>query len=129
MMLGRAAGGAVRLAAATDHVGPRCCASVARRHAASMSVLSITTWSILTSRGILLDEPTAALSPALVLQVLGLIQSLLNLGIAALVVEQRARQSLDISDRVIFSAAAVMTGAARALLADDQMTRHYLGRA
>jgi branched-chain amino acid transport system ATP-binding protein len=80
---------------------------------------------------ILLDEPTAALSPALVLQVLKLIQTLPGLGSAALVVEQRARQSLDISDRgyILDSGRIVMSGEAKALLADEQMTKHYLGRA
>jgi branched-chain amino acid transport system ATP-binding protein len=80
---------------------------------------------------ILLDEPTAALSPALVLQVLKLIQTLPGLGSAALVVEQRARQSLDISDRgyILDSGRIVMSGDAKALLADEQMTKHYLGRA
>jgi branched-chain amino acid transport system ATP-binding protein len=80
---------------------------------------------------ILLDEPTAALSPALVLQVLKLIQTLPGLGSDALVVEQRARQSLDISDRgyILDSGRIVMSGDAKALLADEQMTKHYLGRA
>lgn len=80
---------------------------------------------------ILLDEPTAALSPALVLQVLKLIQTLPGFGSAALVVEQRARQSLDISDRgyILDSGRIVMSGDAKALLADEQMTKHYLGRA
>jgi branched-chain amino acid transport system ATP-binding protein len=79
---------------------------------------------------VLLDEPTAALSPALVTQVLDLIRSLPNLGIAALVIEQRARQSLEISDRgyILDSGRIVLTGDAKALLADDQMAQHYLGR-
>ncbi|MGE8943128.1 ABC transporter ATP-binding protein [Leptospira interrogans] len=80
---------------------------------------------------ILLDEPTAALSHALVLQVFKLIQTLPGLGSAVLVVEQRARQSLDISDRgyILDSGRIVMSGEATALLADEQMTNHYLGRA
>jgi branched-chain amino acid transport system ATP-binding protein len=80
---------------------------------------------------ILLDEPTAALSPAIVLKVLNLIRTLPSLGIAALVVEQRARQSLEISDRgfILDSGRIVMTGAAPTLLADPKMAQHYLGRA
>ncbi|MGO4816169.1 ABC transporter ATP-binding protein, partial [Cupriavidus sp. 2MCAB6] len=48
-----------------------------------------------------------------------------------LVVEQRARQSLEISDRgyILDSGRIVLTGAAKALLADEQMARYYLGRA
>jgi branched-chain amino acid transport system ATP-binding protein len=80
---------------------------------------------------ILLDEPTAALSPALVEQVLGLIQGLPALDIAALVVEQRARQSLDISDRgyILDSGRIVLSGSAKDLLADEKMAHYYLGRA
>ncbi|WP_406857147.1 ABC transporter ATP-binding protein [Alsobacter sp. KACC 23698] len=79
----------------------------------------------------LLDEPTAALSPALVEQVLALISSLPDLGIAALVIEQRARQSLAISHRgyILDSGAIVLSGAASALLNDETMARYYLGRA
>ncbi len=79
---------------------------------------------------ILLDEPTAALSPALVTQVLELVRGLPKLGIAALIVEQRARQSLEISDRgyILDSGRIVMAGAAAALLADEQMARLYLGQ-
>ncbi|MDB5560295.1 MAG: livF 5 [Enterovirga sp.] len=79
----------------------------------------------------LLDEPTAALSPALVRQVFELIVSLPAHGVAALVVEQRARQSLEISDRgyILDSGRIVLDGAARELLGNDQMAKHYLGRA
>lgn len=79
---------------------------------------------------ILLDEPTAALSPALVMQVLDLIRTLPGHGIAAFVVEQRARQSLEISDRgyILDSGRIVLTGEARALLEDEQMAHYYLGR-
>lgn len=80
---------------------------------------------------ILLDEPTAALSPALVEQVLGLIRALPALDIAALVVEQRARQSLEISDRgyILDSGRIVLEGSAKTLLADEKMAQYYLGRA
>ena len=79
----------------------------------------------------LLDEPTAALSPALVRQVFDLIRSLPSHGVAALIVEQRARQSLEISDRgyILDSGRIVLHGAARELLGNDQMAKHYLGRA
>jgi branched-chain amino acid transport system ATP-binding protein len=79
---------------------------------------------------LLLDEPTAALSPNLAAQVFGHIRRLPEMGVAALVVEQRARQSLEISDRgyIIDSGRIVMQGAAAALLADDRMADLYLGR-
>ena len=80
---------------------------------------------------ILLDEPTAALSPALVHQVFDLIRTLPGLGVATLLVEQRARQALEISDRgyILDSGRIVLTGDADRLLADNQMAQFYLGRA
>ncbi len=79
----------------------------------------------------LLDEPTAALSPNLVAQVFDTIRKLPAIGVAALVIEQRARQSLEISDRgyVLDSGKAVMSGMARDLLADARMADLYLGGA
>jgi len=81
-------------------------------------------------RLMLLDEPTAALSPALVAQVFALIQALPGLGVAALVVEQRARQSLAISDRgcILDGGRVAMAGRAGDLLADARMAELYLGR-
>lgn len=79
---------------------------------------------------LLLDEPTAALSPALALQVFSIIARLPDLGIAALVVEQRARLSLQHSARgyILDGGVAVMEGDAAELLASDEMTDLYLGR-
>lgn len=80
---------------------------------------------------LLLDEPTAALSPSLAEQVFGYIRRLPAMGVAALIIEQRARQSLEISDRgyVLDSGSAVMSGPAAELLADPQMMDLYLGAA
>lgn len=76
------------------------------------------------------DEPTAALSPALVAQVFEIIAHLPKLGVAALIVEQRARQSLAISDRgyILDSGRIAMSGRASDLLADPRMAELYLGR-
>ncbi len=81
-------------------------------------------------RMLLLDEPTAALAPALADQMFGLIAGLPKLGVAALVIEQRARQSLEISDRgyILDSGRIVMQGLAADLLADKRMADLYLGR-
>ena len=79
---------------------------------------------------IALDEPTAALSPALVAQVFEIIAHLPKLGVTVLIVEQRARQSLAISDRgyILDSGRIVMSGKAGDLLADTRMAELYLGR-
>lgn len=79
----------------------------------------------------LLDEPTAALSPALVDQVFQSITDLRQLGVAALVVEQRARRSLAVSDRgyILDNGQVVLSGNAQDLLDDEKMAELYLGRA
>ncbi len=50
-------------------------------------------------RLMILDEPTAALAPALVEKVFSLVADLPARGVAVLMVEQRARQALEISQR------------------------------
>lgn len=82
-------------------------------------------------RLMVLDEPTAALSPALAEQVFAQIRDLPRLGAAVLIIEQRARRSLEISDRgyVLDSGRVVMTGKASDLLADPRMADLYLGGA
>lgn len=79
---------------------------------------------------LLLDEPTAALSPALTSKVFSLIATLPAMGAAALVVEQRARQSLEISHRgyILDGGSVVMTGSATELLEDPRMIDLYLGQ-
>src|SRR5882672_919100 len=73
---------------------------------------------------LLLDEPTAALSPALATQVFSIIGRLPEWNIAALVIEQRARQSLRHSDRgyILDGGKVVIAGRADELLANDDLT-------
>jgi len=76
-----------------------------------------------------LDEPTAALAPALVEKVFGLVSQLPARGVGVLMVEQRARQALAISQRgyILDQGRCVLSGLASELLADAQMTQLYLG--
>ncbi len=76
-----------------------------------------------------LDEPTAALAPALVEKVFELVRELPGRRVAVLMVEQRARQSLEISDRgyILDQGRCVLSGQASELLADSKMTQLYLG--
>ena len=78
---------------------------------------------------LVLDEPTAALAPALVQGVFDRVQALPALGVSVLLVEQRARQALAISQRgyILDQGRVVMSGKASALLADEAMARLYLG--
>ena len=78
-----------------------------------------------------LDEPTAALAPSLVRQVLDLVSQLPAQDVTVLMVEQRARQALAISDRgyILDQGRVVLAGRAAELLADDRMAKLYLGAA
>jgi branched-chain amino acid transport system ATP-binding protein len=76
-----------------------------------------------------LDEPTAALAPSLVEKVFELVRQLPTRGVAVLMVEQRARQALQISHRgyILDQGRCVLSGRAGDLLANEQMTALYLG--
>lgn len=84
---------------------------------------------VVKPRLIVMDEPSAALSPALVDQVFALIRSLAADGIAVLLVEQRAREALAFSDRgyIMNGGRVVSEGPAPALLADEKLAELYLG--
>lgn len=76
-----------------------------------------------------LDEPTAALAPLLVEKVFEVVAELPKAGVAVLMVEQRARQALEISDQgyILDQGRCVLSGSAKDLLSDSQMTQLYLG--
>ncbi|MFQ6125204.1 MAG: ABC transporter ATP-binding protein [Candidatus Heimdallarchaeota archaeon] len=79
---------------------------------------------------LILDEPTAALAPNLAEEMLQLILSLKeNIGISILLVEQRARRSMELSDRgyVLVTGEIAAEGPAKELLAEDRIRKLYLG--
>ena len=78
---------------------------------------------------LLLDEPTAALSPRYQQEILANIDALRNEGISVLLVEQNARLSLARSDRgYIFSGGKVVhTGSAINILNDPKIGEYFLG--
>lgn len=80
-------------------------------------------------RVMVLDEPTAALSPTLVAKVFEMVRKLPAAGVTVLMVEQRARQALAISSRgyILDQGTCVLHGEAQALLADERMAQLYLG--
>ncbi len=81
-------------------------------------------------RLLVLDEPTAALAPRKVTEAFALIQGLPRLGVSVLIVEQRARQSLAVSDRgfILDGGQVALGGGAAELLADTRAADLYLGR-
>lgn len=87
--------------------------------------------ALMTSpRLIVLDEPTAALSPALVSESFGRIAALPALGASVLLIEQRARQALAISHRgaIMDAGQIALEGDAATLLADEKAAELYLGQ-
>lgn len=86
--------------------------------------------ALLTNPSVMvLDEPTAALAPALVRYVLDIISSVANERIGVLLVEQRAREALAISSRgyILDRGKIVLDGDAQALLDNQEMAELYLG--
>jgi ABC-type branched-subunit amino acid transport system ATPase component len=81
-------------------------------------------------RIMVLDEPTAALSPAKVAESFELIRTLPSFGVSVLIVEQRARQALAISDYgyIMDGGRIALEGPAGSLLVDDRAAELYLGR-
>lgn len=78
---------------------------------------------------IVLDEPTAALSPIMADESFRRIADLANTGTAVLLIEQRARQALAISHRgaIMDGGKVALEGAAETLLADQRAAELYLG--
>jgi ABC-type branched-subunit amino acid transport system ATPase component len=84
---------------------------------------------MLEPRVLLLDEPSASLSPQMVDTVFANVVEINRRGTAVLMVEQRARQALTISHRgyVLANGRNRLQGPASELLASDEVRRLYLG--
>lgn len=78
---------------------------------------------------LLLDEPTAGLSPKYRGEIFSTIQSIKSTGIPILIVEQNAKQALGVADRgyVLVDGANRFTGTGAELLADREIARMFLG--
>jgi len=78
---------------------------------------------------LLLDEPTAALSPKLVDEIFDHVARINKIGIAVMMVEQNARQSLQMAHRgyVLASGENRQEGTGQELLDDPNVGRLYLG--
>jgi len=80
-------------------------------------------------RVLMLDEPTAGVSPIVMDELLDRIIEVARTGISILMVEQNARQALEIADRgfVLVQGANRFTDTGAALLADPEVRRSFLG--
>jgi len=82
-------------------------------------------------RVLLLDEPSAGLSPRMVSEVFAQIRGIADGGVGVLMVEQNVKAGLSIADHgvVLVGGRIAHTGSAAALLADPNLAHHYLGHA
>lgn len=78
---------------------------------------------------LLLDEPSLGLAPQVIETIFELIVSIRAEGKAVLLVEQNARQALEIADQgfVLETGKIVLSGPAKDLLASDSVRKSYLG--
>jgi branched-chain amino acid transport system ATP-binding protein len=80
-------------------------------------------------RCFVLDEPSLGLAPILVGEIFGILKSLKETRITQLLVEQNARQALDIADRayVMEVGQIVAEGTTERILSDGNIVEAYLG--
>jgi len=78
---------------------------------------------------LLLDEPTAGLSPKYRGEIFATIQKIKSTGVPILIVEQNAKQALGVADRgyVLVDGANRYTGKGKELLEDREIARMFLG--
>jgi len=78
---------------------------------------------------LMLDEPTAGVSPIVMDELFDRIIEVSRTGIPILMVEQNARQALEIADKgyVLVQGRNAHTGTGKELLADEQVRRSFLG--
>ena len=78
---------------------------------------------------LLLDEPTAGLSPAYLERIFDLLLNIRDSGVTVLMVEQNARQALRIADtgHVLVTGRNFASDTGAALLANDEVRRAFLG--
>ena len=92
-------------------------------------MLAIAMAMIAEPRIILMDEPTAGLSPKASHDVLGVVRSIAQNGVSVLLVEQNARMALGISDRayILADGRNQLDGPAADILDDPAVAEIYLG--
>jgi branched-chain amino acid transport system ATP-binding protein len=80
-------------------------------------------------RLLMLDEPSLGLAPLIVRDILAIVRSLRDEGVAVLLVEQNARAALEISDfgYVLETGEIALSGASDALARDPRVQATYLG--
>jgi branched-chain amino acid transport system ATP-binding protein len=94
-------------------------------------LLEVARGLLLDPRLILIDEPSIGLSPLMVAEVFGILKSLRDQGVTILMIEQNARQALQMSDYglVLEQGVTRIEDAAANILADPRIAQLFLGGA
>ena len=112
---------------------PSCVTSAARRPAScsggQRQQVAVGRALMTQPKVLMLDEPTAGVSPIVMDELFDRIIEVARTGISILMVEQNARQALDIADKgyVLVQGANRFTDTGKALLADPDVRRTFLG--
>lgn len=93
-------------------------------------MLAVARSLMMAPRVLMLDEPSAGLSPLMVTQVFRQVRAIADSGIAVLMVEQNVKAGLAIADRglVLVGGRVAHEGDAKALQGDPLVAQLYLGR-
>ena len=77
----------------------------------------------------MIDEPSSALAPVMVIEIFRIIESLRERDIAVFLVEQNVRHTLEIADRayIIENGEIILEGDSEKLLSEDHIRKAYLG--
>jgi branched-chain amino acid transport system ATP-binding protein len=94
-------------------------------------LLEVARGLLLDPRLVLIDEPSIGLSPLMVAEVFGILKALRDQGVTILMIEQNARQALQMSDYglVLEQGQARIEDTASNILADPRIAQLFLGGA
>jgi branched-chain amino acid transport system ATP-binding protein len=93
-------------------------------------MLAISRALMLRPRLLLLDEPSFGLAPLIVAEIFEILRGInASEGVTMLLVEQNARQALELAHRayLLETGNIVLAGSSRELMADESVRRAYLG--
>jgi branched-chain amino acid transport system ATP-binding protein len=91
------------------------------------SMLSVSRAMMRKPRLLLMDEPSLGLSPKLVTQTFAIVRELNKDGVSILLIEQNARQALNVCDRgyILQKGQIVLSGTGKELVSDERVQKAY----